>query len=77
MNIPPQPQVVFWIQDGQDRYPCLGQLIYERGEPYAIPNNPIPGYPRIKLEAAQLEKQSDATLGLPWFVHRGLVVVSS
>ena len=76
MNLPPQPQVVLWLQDRQEVYICIGQLVYERGEPYAIPNASIPGHPRIKLIAAQLEQQDDKTLGLVWFLHRGRVVLS-
>jgi hypothetical protein len=71
--VPPQPQIVFVLNDGQKTFLCMGQLIYDAGEPYAIPNDPIPGHPRIKLIATRIERQDDHTLGLVWYIYRELV----
>jgi hypothetical protein len=76
VNIPPQPQVLFWIQLGDTIHVSVGQLVYVHGKPYAILNPPIPGYPNVKLNKDQLQERHDGVLGLPYFVHTGDVIQS-
>jgi hypothetical protein len=76
INIPPQPQVLFWIQLGGTIHVAVGQLVYAHGEPYVIPNPPIPGHSNVKLNKEQLQERHDGVLGLPYFVHTGDVIHS-
>lgn len=75
VKLPPQPQVLFRIEDKNEGRLCVGQLIYEGGIPYAIPNDPIPGHPRIKLTEENLQQGDARTLGLEWWFHAGIVLL--
>jgi hypothetical protein len=74
MQIPPQPQVLIWLFDGTNTWPCLGQLVHDRdGTPFVIPNYPIQNHPRIKLDSTLLQQQDNRTLGLVWYIHNGKI----
>jgi hypothetical protein len=58
------------MQLGDTIHLSVGQLVHVNGEPYAIPNPPIPGYPKVKLNKEQLQERHDGILGLPYFVRK-------
>jgi hypothetical protein len=72
--------VHFRLRRGNDLTLFTGRLIFENGQPYVVPDDPVlgtsgPQFPQLRLDANSLEELPSDVGGRSVYLHRGDLVI--